>query len=386
MRLTVYLKSYSNYLQARLGLLRLRNLKMQKTFPLFKRVKTIINSYKVDIWVLRGAEMHCGEELNLVYMGSEANRNYIASLIYGSLYNTEYLGKKWLWSSVEKKDPSSDLLIREVPPAAQNLFKTKRSFLIPTWINQTMDLSIDLDSWISKDRTLAHDRRKIKKYSLYPVITKDIDCFNRFYHDMYLPYMMKRFGNEASISEYALLKQLMEKGELLLVNQGEESIAGMLITYENEVPRLLVLGIKNADSNYMNQGAGGAAYQFAMQHIKEKGYVSLSLGSTRAFLKDGVLQHKEKWGVMVSNSKNKVFQLCSRSLNPAVRNFLINNPFICVRASDLTETVFINDKRILDTDEIEDLYKKYQLSGVKTLRICHFSSGQKIEEFNHSCK
>jgi hypothetical protein len=359
---------------------------MRKVLPLFTRLKTTINSYRGDAWILRGIEKHCGEGITLVYVGSEVNRNYVAGLVYGDSYEVEYHGKNWIWSTLREKGNSRDLSIRELPFVAQNLFRNKSSFIVPTWINQTMELSIDLDSWISKDRTLAHDRRKIKKYDLHPVITKDPDSFDNFYHFMYLPYMTKRFGNKASISEYALLKRLMESGELLFVNQGQESIAGMLIDYEGGIPRLLVLGIKDADPNYISQGAGGAAYQFAIQYIKERGYPSLSLGSTRAFINDGVLQHKEKWGIKVSNSKNVVFQLYPQSFNPAVKSFLVNNPFICIHASKLTETIFTGGENNLDAGEKEDIFKKYQLNGIKTLRVCRFSSGQIIEEYSRPCE
>jgi hypothetical protein len=359
---------------------------MRRVLSLFTRLKTTINSYRGDTWILRGMEKHCGEEITLLYVGSEVNRNYVAGLIYGDSYDMEYHGKNWIWSTIRKKGNSSDLSIRELPFVAQNIFRNKRSFIVPTWVNQTMDLSIDLDSWISKDRTLAHDRRKIKKYDLHPVITKDPGSFDNFYHFMYLPYMTKRFGNKASISEYALLKRLMESGELLFVNQGQESIAGMLIDYEGGVPRLLVLGIKDADPTFISQGAGGAAYQFAIQYIKERGYTFLSLGSTRAFINDGVLQHKEKWGIKVSNSKNVVFQLCPQSLNSGVKSFLVNNPFMCIHAAKLTETIFTGSGNSLDSSEIDDIFRKYQLNGVKTLRVCRFSKGHVIEEHSRSCE
>jgi hypothetical protein len=338
-----------------------------------RSVSKLIRISRPNSWIIEGIEIHSKQKLTILYSGVEINREYIAKLVYGQDYVQTYLGKRGLWSSRTNSAGGCDLVIREVPLMLKRFFNRRGRFLVPDWVVGTFDLSMDINKHISQDRTLSSNRRKIERSNLSPEITHDEDQFEIFYREMFLPYVSRRWVKQAEITEHDILKRYFREGELLLIKKDSDYIAGVLIHYAMNMPRLLVLGVKDGNFEYVELGAVAAIYQFAMQYLKEQGYHSVNVGSTRAFLNDSVLLQKKKWGFKVDSFRDYGFLINMVSTNSGVQGFFLNNPFIFMDGADLAGAIFIEANRSLEKTDFLNTYQKYHVEGLSRISLYRFS-------------
>jgi hypothetical protein len=187
---------------------------------------------------------------------------------------------------------------------------------------------------------------------------------------MYLPYSNRRWGKLAIISPFDSLKNHFNKGCLVFIKQNELSIAGYLITYEKGVPALILNGIRDGKPEYLKMGALVATYYYAILYLQNEGYHTVSLGYTRPFLRDGVLQHKKSWGLRVNAPGNTLFLIEPRSKTEAVDGFLLNNPFICLEKNQLCAKLFIKGDESAD-DSLKVLHHNLYVKGLSDFAIHH---------------
>jgi hypothetical protein len=195
-----------------------------------------------------------------------------------------------------------------------------------------------------------------------------------------MPYAINRFGESALVYEnYHVFSKTFKNSELILVKKGQEPIAGMLIRWKRNIPRWLVIGIKNGDSAYVKEGAISALYYYSIEHLRRQGYRKLNFGSSRAFLKDGVLKSKKEWGLTICRY-DRIFLLMIPSLTKGVEGFLINNPFIVAKKSELNGAIFVDTPQPLSEAQIQELYLKWYLKGMNTLHLFHLMEHKIIKE------
>jgi len=159
---------------------------------------------------------------------------------------------------------------------------------------------------------------------------------------MYRPYVSERYKNSLVNISYDTIKDNFEKGELILIKDGQKVIAGGIINYSimNGIPRGTQLGVYQGDNNYVKKGALSAYYYFAIKYLREKNFHKFSLGGTRPFYNDGVLRHKLSWGAKIIDESSNAFLFCLLSNKKSLKTFLSNNPFICTNHNNLLLAIF----------------------------------------------
>ncbi len=124
----------------------------------------------------------------------------------------------------------------------------------------------------------------------------DAADFDRFYHEMYLPFVSRRHGQLASVSSYEALRTHFERGGLLLITHGPEDVAGSVCYLQDGVLYAVEEGIVNGDPELLRIGINAFLYwcsfQWALQH-KAHGF---SLGASYATVADGAFNFKSHWG------------------------------------------------------------------------------------------
>jgi hypothetical protein len=240
-----------------------------------------------------------------------------------------------------------------------NLFRSKKIFVIPDWISCEIDLGSDLRSQSISKKAFKTYMRLIKKSDFGYAISKDPLHFKFFYNNMYLPYLSNRHGNLGLEFSLERLKRSFENGELLMIKDGQEIIAGVIIDYEvmkNGIPRLTHLGILNGDFQYVKKGALNAIYYYTIEYLKKNKHKKLSTGTTRPFIYDGLTKHKLYWGANIVCETSTAFLLCILSHKKCLKTFLLSNPFICMDRNGLSLATFCegNSKE----DKKFDKYRK----------------------------
>ncbi len=148
-----------------------------------------------------------------------------------------------------------------------------------------------------------------------------------------------------------------------------------MVAYTKNEARVWSLGVKDSNSDYIKDGAIGAIYYFSLLHLKEKGYKKVNFGASRAFLKDGVLWYKKKWGQIIVCTHGIDFLIKPLSKTAAVKGFFLNNPFIYVHKNRLNSAVFVEAAQSFSEKDFQKFYKDYYLNGISKLFIYRFEQG-----------
>lgn len=315
-----------------------------------------------DVWSI-SSKLHSNESIKVFFAGkpNEIDKNYFCSLIFNENYDENYLGKVWVWRLIFyfwKFRKNHDLIIIKTKMKICSLFKSKKRFVIPDWISCEIDLDSDLKSQTVSKKAFTTFLRLIKKSDFGYTISKAPHHFNFFYKNMYLPYLSNRYGNLGLEISLERMKRSFDNGELLLIKDEQEIIAGALIDYEvmNGIPRMVQVGILRGDFNYVKKGALTAIYYYIIEYLRERNHKKLSVGYTRPFIYDGLTKHKLYWGANIVCETSNAFLLCILSQKKCLKNFLLNNPFIYRDRKGLSLATF--SKGSSKEDKKFDKYRK----------------------------
>ncbi len=315
-----------------------------------------------DVWSI-SSKHHSDEYIRALFIGKddEIDKNYFRSLIFSENYDENYLGKVWIWRLpffFLRFKKNYDLIIIKSRMKICNLFRSKKRFVVPDWVSCEIDLCVDLRSQTISKKAFKTYMRQIKKSDFRYTISKDPFDFKFFYNNMYLPYLSQRHGNLGLEISLEIMKRSFNNGELLMIKDGQEIIAGVLIDYKvmNGIPRLVQLGILRGDFNYVNKGALTAIYYYTIEYLKKRNHKKFSVGYARPFIYDGLTKHKLYWGANIVCETSQAFLLCILSHKKSLKTFLSDNPFICKDRNGLSLATF--SKGDSKEDKKFDKYRK----------------------------
>lgn len=331
-----------------------------------------INRFKrkllFDAWSVSNKH-HEDEYIRVLFLGkNEIDKNYFCNLIFNKNYDEIYLGKVGIWRLFFylwgfKKN--YDLIIFNSHMKLCSLLKSRSNFVIPAWISCEIDLCCDIGLHSISKRTLKSNFKKIERGNFRYSLTKDPVDFHFFYYNMHLPYISKRHGDSAFKMSYREMKKSFENGELLQIKEGQEIVAGVIIDYKvmKGIPRMTKLGVLRGDFNYVKRGAIIALYYYTIQYLKQRNHKKISLGLTRPFFSDGVLQYKLNWGAKIVCETSNGFLLSLLSKKKCLKSFLSCNPFIFKDRNSLTLATFSdhNSKECSYLPKDENKLKLYGL-------------------------
>jgi len=316
-------------------------------------LKKLYRNLKYDVWSI-ASESLPDENIKVLFAGkgnvfdgrgNVLDKNYLRSLIFNENYDENYLGKVWIWSLFLffwRSRKNYDLIIVRTNMKICNLFKSKKRFVVPNWVGCEIDLDGDLLSQSISKKNFKSYIRLIKKSNFEYTISNDPLHFKSFYHNMYLPYLSNRHGYLGFKRRLEDMKRSFENGELLLIKDGQEIIAGVIIEYKimKGIPEAMDLGILGGDFRYVKKGALNAIYYYTIEYLRKRNHKKFSLGGTRPFINDGLLKHKLYWGANIVCETSQAFLLCILSHKKCIKTFLLNNPFIYKDRNGLSLATF----------------------------------------------
>jgi hypothetical protein len=216
-------------------------------------------------------------------------------------------------------------------------------------------------------------QRRIRREGLEFEVTRDLKSFDYFYQNMHMPYLRGRYGDSAVLSSREEIKAQFDKGELILVKKKGEYISGALVSYEGELASFPYLGVLDGRWEFVAGGAISASYEFVLQHLETTNCRKANFGQSRAFLNDGVLRFKRKYGYEIVNSTIHKFLTKVVSDTNATRAFLRNNPFIMERSGKFYGVVFLDGEVPPTPQTLQEINKQHSHAGLSKLLVCSFS-------------
>ncbi|UJS17262.1 MAG: hypothetical protein L3J17_15320 [Candidatus Jettenia sp.] len=345
---------------------------------LYRLLQQFDRKFRVNAWVISGDES-LKTSITTIFTGNKKNKNYLNNLLFNNFCSEIYIGKIWRWNSIKivhKKPLGCSLRISEIHKNSRKLPGNKASFFIPCWVGGEADLSADISTIIHK-KSLNSDLNKIKQGNMQFEITKEKSRFDNFYYTMYLPYITRVHKNRVIPLPYETMKKNLKRCDLLMIKKDSEFIAGQLIIYNNDMPRLWFTGLKNGNIDYLKDHITGAMYYFAMTYLKQKGYKRVHFGLTRPFLNDGVFQYKKKRSLQITDSSKIGFLIQPLTKSVNVKNFFLRNPFIYIDEDKLNGAVFIESDQLCSQEDLKKIYKNYYLKGLSKLNIYLFGDNER---------
>jgi hypothetical protein len=338
----------------------------------------LLRRLRPEIWIVSGEERSSHLPLSVcIYAATTENRIYLQSLIFGSTFQAQFLGRTWLWN-VFKKTPTAaegcSVVIADVHERHLNLTGAGAGVVIPSWVRGYVDLPRPPEV-MSRD-SVKDIQRRIRRLRLEYEVMRDLKSFEYFYQNMYLPYSTGRYGDGAVLKTKEDIKADFDKGELILVKKQGEYISGILLTYDGELATMPYLGVRDGSWELVSEGAISSGYEFALQHLEGNGCRKLIFGQSRAFLKDGVLQFKKKYGHKIMGAGIHKFLTKVVCDTDATRALLQNNPFIIEDAGEFHGIVFLDGKLSTSQQTLEEIDKKLSQAGLSKLVVCSYLPGQ----------
>lgn len=287
--------------------------------------------------------------------------------------------KKWrIWiPSLQKtlKDYSNsiDMCVAVLPlryePEFRKLARFKSQMLICSFIDTS-------GGWEEVRKRFQHNKRQFcnkmdKKPTFSCRMSKDLKNFDFFYNEMYAAHTQKRFEDLADLDSYDQMKDSFLKGFLLLIEEENKSVAGVLCEIQNSTLFARRTGILNGEEEYVRRGASSAEYYFALKFALEHGISKVDLLRSRPFFNDGVYNTKRKWGATVCldpQSQSWVFFFIPECSKKVVTFFEIN-PMIIHEDGKLYGLVGWNSKNTLSEKDEKEFTVKYYSPGLNGLML-----------------
>jgi len=350
-------------------------------------LRSAIIRQRENIYVLEGNERNSQQPLSVLFAGNQLNKNYIAQLIFGESWTDAEHIRIWKNNllrhtrSVSRKHAMMIIQsdgMSEVTQFEANLFQ------VPCWVGGVKNLRAYVE-FAQHSNHIKSDIRRIRKNRFDYRVTREPEEFDRFYYNMYLPYIKHVFSDHAFLMSYQAMQEAIPQCELLLITQDGQDIAGGILVYDgSDRVRGWSLGVKEGDSRWVKAGALAAFEHLQTNYLLERDFGSLHRGASRPFLNDGALCFKKNRGMELTDHTSQSFVIKLLSDGPGARAFLQNNPFIYKDEETLSGAIFVAEETF-SRDDVPRLWHDWYLPGLKCLTLFCIREGHSGDSSLHIC-
>jgi len=324
--------------------------------------------------LVSGLERHSGAPLRTLYFGSGNHLPYLLGLLYDDHRVIEEHGPLEAWQArrwLAGHSGAADLVVADLPWPYQQLLSNRGFLASPAWVDQKLVLPGQWDAVFECLRTSARgeDLRKIRRHGLTYRIVRDEQAIRRFYSDMYVPHVTKRFGDSAYVEPEWKIQYCAATGALMEILKEGEIVAGQVLFADRDSLQFLWAGTSGGELGAHSKGVFPALFYYGILYAFERGYRSVDYCGSRPLLSDGILQLKRRWGGAVHDgwSRDTLFFRPTR-LNPGTRGFLARCPLIVRSGRDLVGKVFHGNEAI-SAAEVERAGQLYATGGLRAVRL-----------------
>jgi hypothetical protein len=173
--------------------------------------------------------------------------------------------------------------------------------------------------------------RRIRKYNLTFEIFNDRESFNYFVDNLYLPYMIKRHGDEALIEDLNNIWESSPSPFLMAIREDGIIVAESIMRKSGDILYFRQLGLLDGNEEYLRHGVIGALYYFGILEGQKMECRYFDVGGTRPFLTDGLTKYKMGLGaefVSDYSSRKEYLWFGVKEQSAEANKFMKNNPFL----------------------------------------------------------
>jgi hypothetical protein len=307
--------------------------------------------------------------LTVTLIGRHSYDPYFVQLFYGDYVDSTKVGSMAVWNinkTIQFWEKRSDIVLYRDSGFQPSGAMARRMFNVPYYVSQAAKLPpIDGDLLAAfRDPSTVSDINKIRKAGFEYHISSDSVQLEHFYHWMYKPFILSRHRDSARIPDWPSFKRIHENMELLLISRDGELVAGALNLQTGDCYTGYANGVLNADRKLIKDGVVSAIYWFGMVEAHRRGCSTVNLGTSRPFLKNGVLAYKKKWGSQINIDENEPeFRLLVCGNQLAAQRFFEATPFICKHGNKLVSLIFLGQHVALNDKDLSSYLRACLFQG-----------------------
>lgn len=252
-----------------------------------------------------------GAELNCMFVAPGIFAEQVMQTLFSKppkIVEQQHVFTPLLRSFLTRSAQSYDICITSLAREYGFIVRPIASYTGQSAVNQKIDTS---NGWEGVRQKLSRRSRKRidnfeARYGLGCTICRDESSLSTFYHQMYLPNSVARFGKLAVTNDFEQIrKRLRRGGFLLFITRKGERIAGALCCVEKQRLIGYRCGVVNGDEKILECGAMTAVYYFLVDYAVKNGLREFDLLDSMPFLVDGVYHYKASWGAVASPYEHK---------------------------------------------------------------------------------
>ena len=320
-----------------------------------------------------GSEKHSGAPLRLLYFGSGNHRAWIRDLAFREWRVESEQDAIRTWRArraIAGRAMDADLVVADMPWPWHRTLRGAGMAELPAWINQRFALPANWPEVFPRLRRSARgeDMRSIRKNRLEYRLVRDEAAVRRFYEEMYVPHLKRRFGEAAYIEPEWKIRYCVEHGTLMEIRRDGALVAAQVLWGSRGSLHFLWAGTTGEDFGSQTRGVFPALYYYGIVHGFEQGFEEVDYCGSRPVLADGIFQIKRRWGAAVFDgwSRDTLF-VRPRALAGAAREFLVRNPLVARAAGGLVGKLLCpGAAAAADVERAEQLYAS---DGIREIRI-----------------
>lgn len=349
---------------------RTATLVIERLFPYFLAVA---HSY-LPVTILRGSTRPHGRPGALLVAGKQPWADYLPDLFFAEKPQREELGSFPIWNLAPKLaqlQSSVDLTVIRVSKMSAQLFFDKGFLHVPEWISAWLTVPEEPRELFHASESVRSDLRKMRGNQLEPAFSHEESDFDEFYWQMYLPHIHARHGKFAYGANRYRLRRQFRQGGILWVYQAGKRLAGAVLEHQQLLLKGVAMGTAHGESALMKQGVLAAVYYFGIEYAHQQSCTLISLGRSRALLRNGILRYKRKWGAAFAEDPNNHFELLLRwdRFNGVVADFLSHISPVFHEPGGISAIHVLNSDRPATPADAQNIHKSLWINGLYRLYL-----------------
>ena len=291
----------------------------------------------VPLALLRGATAD-GGSASVLTAGTSRFADELARAAFREPPTATALGTVPIWRlrrEIARRRADVDLVVVRLDRVSAALALGSGYVAVPEWVGASAPVPEDLGRFCARSKSLHANAARARRAGFRMVVSHDLADFDHFYERMYVPYLRRRHGAAAMVSNRARLRRCLRQGALLFADRDGTRVAGALVRRRGAMLDLVVIGTAGGELDALASGAVFALDVFVLEYARTLGCGRLDFGGSRPSPLDGLLVYKARWGAQVIDSRTTFYDvhLWWSRLGPAVLDLLTRMPVI-VREPD----------------------------------------------------
>jgi hypothetical protein len=251
---------------------------------------------------LSGVLAASGESVEALYVGSGVNRDFLVRLVMddgrerGRRRLAGYGAVPGVIEAASKADSGGEgphVILTDLPVLWSRFTPKTAQYRFPAWVRQELTLPPADARWVVP-RPVEREAARFGRRHGYTVdFVTDTAILRRFFHELYRPYVLARFGGEGVVVAEAEFLREARGCALARLHGHGQWLAGVLLERSRAALRL---GWFGARAEAPLPGASDVLDLACIRHARDAGFRRVQLGHSRPCLTDGVVRYKAKFG------------------------------------------------------------------------------------------